>query len=199
MHQHMSSVVFAPGALLCAAALIASAVTVSEKHYRGDGGTTVYPLYINGHCRFVFITPEGWTLDTAPGGGRALLLSPAATNAVSLVVENTPVSVAERAIEQWRIDDFKKQLGAGRMFAIERERVWPVDQTRGWQVWGADAVVEYTASGMPRTNLFIERHSYHIKFGYLHHVWFRAPEALATAYQAVFDFACQHYLADDGQ
>ena len=175
MRNHLSSYERTPVHVAIAIALCvaaggtapaARAAQVIEMHYTTEYGVVTVPYFKEGLCRFRVVVPDGWRYDLRPRGDASVVFRPPGTTDTQIAVSVAPVSLAEHRIDAWRRDELLAALRRTRNFSLEGERRWPVDHTESWQCWG-------------RSGDWYERHSFHIRYGYLIDLYVRVPPAEA--------------------
>ena len=175
------------------------ATSVKVRKFIGDSGFCITRTYKTGNYSFGWKIPPHWAENLNPTGNTALVFAPLETNAVTLSLYVTPVSLAESKVEKWRANDLKKQLMKNRLFDIINESYSPVDDTKALLLTGVETIE------IPQTNDTVvlkknlEMHSFHINQGYLIHICFKSPLDLAGRYSKVFNNSlwCFYTVKDD--
>lgn len=135
--------------------------------YTGSLGMVSIPVYAQGKCIFQCVTPDGWQADPQPSGGAAVVFTSPSNLAASISITVTPVSLAERELQPWRVPRLRASLRTPGTFVMTGESPTVLDESPGIQMRGVRRV-----GGQSRE----EFHSFHIRHGYLLSISAHAPQ-----------------------
>ncbi len=174
-------------------AALVGATFKTTRENKGDGGTTIHDLYVNGSCRFEVTPPAGWKVNLHPEGSLAMLMTPPNTNSnARLSIEQT--STTKHELNEAAMNVLRESLVKTDGFNLKSERRNScVDLCAAWEARGEILLISSNSANAVVTNSFVEYHKYHIRDGFLHHIWFHAPASQAATYGPAFDAVCKSY------
>lgn len=133
----------------------------------GSLGMVSIPVYVQGKCIFQCVTPDGWQADPQPSAGAAVVFTSPTNLAAAISITVTPVSLAERELQPWRIPRLRASVRTPGTFVIADESPTVLDESPGIQMRGVRRL-----AGQSRE----EFHSFHIRHGYLISISAHAPQ-----------------------